>query len=86
MQKNSRCSVNEIGRIVIPAEIRKQLGLKADTPVEIFFKDGHVHIRKFQESCILCKSVQSLAQFKDVPVCRECLRQLSGRRMSASIG
>lgn len=86
MRKHSRCSINEIGRVVIPAKVRKQLGLKEDTPVEIFSKDGNVHIRKHQESCIFCRSINDLTLFRQHHVCRECIQQIGIRRLTTSIG
>lgn len=86
MRKHNRCSINEIGRIVIPARIRRQLDLKEDTPVEIFSVEGSIHIRKHQESCILCRSVAELAVFKDQPVCMGCIRQLTDKPTATAVG
>lgn len=84
MRKHNRCSINEIGRIVIPARIRRQLELKEDTPVEIFSQDGNVHIRKHQESCILCRSVIDLISFKEQLVCRQCIQQFTRSEITDS--
>ncbi len=86
MPKHSCCSINEIGRIVIPIKVRAQLGLIEDTPVEIFSKDGHIHIRKYQDSCILCKSTQELNRFRQHLVCRQCIQQFGTERLSVSVG
>lgn len=84
MRKHSRCSINEIGRVVIPAQIRRQLELKEDTPVEIFSKEGHIHIRKYQDSCVLCRSVTDLVTFKEQLLCRGCIHQLTDKPATTS--
>lgn len=86
MRKHSRCSINEIGRVVIPSKIRRQLGLKEDTPVEIFSKDGNIHIRKYQDSCIFCRTSNNLTLFREQHVCQECIQQFGSRRVTVSIG
>lgn len=85
MRKHNRCSINEIGRIVIPARIRRQLELKEDTPVEIFSQDGNVHIRKYQDSCIFCRSVVALVTVKEQLVCRNCIEEFTHSETTVSI-
>lgn len=46
---------DELGRIVIPKELRRTLDIQDGTPVEIFVEDDKIILRKFQSSkaCII---------------------------------
>ncbi|MEK7706289.1 MAG: AbrB/MazE/SpoVT family DNA-binding domain-containing protein, partial [Myxococcota bacterium] len=37
-------TIDAAGRLVIPKTIRDQAALRADSPVEVIFRDGHIEI------------------------------------------
>lgn len=73
MSKFELCPINKLGRVVIPARMRKKLGLKENTPVEIFFSDGAVHIQRHHAACIICQSIVDVTEFKGKPICTNCI-------------
>ena len=68
--------VDELGRIVLPAEIRKILDINPKDAVEFFMDDDRIVIQKYQPSCIFCSSSEGLITYQRKNVCRECLRKM----------
>ena len=68
--------VDELGRIVIPKEIRNKLEIEEKDPIEIYV-DGHsIVLKKFEENCIFCGSSKNLVKYKGKVVCGKCLDHL----------
>ena len=68
--------VDELGRIVIPKEIRGKLEINEKDPIEIYV-DGHsIVLKKYEENCIFCGSRKSLVKYKGKILCRKCLDSL----------
>ncbi|MBG9773541.1 AbrB/MazE/SpoVT family DNA-binding domain-containing protein [Brevibacillus laterosporus] len=66
--------IDELGRIVIPKEIRKTQGLTYGTPMELFVDEDQIILRKYEPGCVLCGSVSGLETHKSgKTVCRNCL-------------
>lgn len=68
--------IDELGRIVIPIELRRSLGLEIKDPVEIYMEGKHVVLRKYETSCIFCGGEKSLDRFKEKVVCKSCKENL----------
>jgi len=68
--------IDELGRIVLPAEMRKILGISEKDPVEISTKDDAIIIKKWGSECVFCGSPDDLKIFKDKSVCAKCLKNL----------
>lgn len=71
-------NVDELGRIVIPKEIRKKLEIAEKDPLEIFV-DGHsVVLKKIEENCVFCGSTKNLTKYKNKLICEKCFKELKG--------
>ena len=68
--------IDDLGRIVMPAEIRQTLGLKVRDAMEIFVDGERVILQKYQPSCIFCTNADNLVAFEDKRICPECLAKL----------
>ncbi len=68
--------VDELGRIVLPVEIRRTLDIAERDELEIFMEDDRIVLQKFEHSCIFCGSAKALISFQGKNVCTECLRKL----------
>lgn len=71
--------VDELGRIVIPMELRRTLDIQIRDPVEIFTEDGKIVLMKYEPDCTICGSGNDLVQFKGKNVCAGCRAQLGKR-------
>ena len=76
-----RCTDN-IGRLVIPKEVRKKLGILPGEPVLMTFKDNKVIVEKYQETCFLCgKSNGPYYVVHGKNVCDKCRDLLVGTNL-----
>ena len=69
--------VDELGRIVLPIETRKRLGLGPKDPVEIFVEKDRVILKKYEPTCIFCGNSDDIVMYKEKRVCKSCLEELS---------
>lgn len=69
--------LDELGRIVIPIEIRKSFGLTEKDPLEISVQDEVIMLSKPQAACVCCGRVGDLAEHRGRAVCRPCITELS---------
>lgn len=70
--------IDELGRVVIPRELRRTLDIKDNDPVEIFTEeDGNIVLRKYQPGCICCNRLDNLKQLPNgFGICADCLSQI----------
>ena len=69
-------NIDELGRLVIPTEIRDERGFVKNTPVEIFVEDDAVIVKKYVPVCRFCGSGENLTEYLDQNVCRGCIEKL----------
>ena len=69
--------VDELGRVVIPIELRNALEIAQKDPLEIFVEGSSIILKKYESSCVFCGSTKQLTNYKDKLVCGKCLKQLS---------
>ncbi|MDD2269270.1 MAG: AbrB/MazE/SpoVT family DNA-binding domain-containing protein [Eubacteriales bacterium] len=74
--------VDELGRIVVPMELRRSLNINEKDPVEIFAEGDKIIIRKFSPACIFCGSTENVSSFKDKLVCEECIASIKSTNTS----
>ena len=69
--------IDDLGRIVIPIEIRKRLGLGEKDPVEITVHGDTILLEKPHSVCVFCGSEHKLGEHRGRSVCRSCIRELA---------
>ena len=74
--------VDELGRVVIPIEIRNQFNISERDPIEIFIDGNAIVLRKFEPNCIFCGSSKRLITYNDKQVCDKCFNKLAELRKS----
>lgn len=68
--------VDELGRIVIPIELRRTLGIDIKDPIEIFVDEDFIMLKKYNPSCVLCGSMDGLKSFNGKNICKKCISEL----------
>lgn len=68
--------VDELGRVVIPKEIRSKLDIEEKDPLEIYVEGSSIILKKFQTNCIFCGSTNNLVSYKDKLICAKCIENL----------
>ena len=69
--------VDELGRIVLPSELRKNLDIKIKDSLEIYVNGDSVILKKYLPCCIFCKEAKDIQVYKEKNICPECLEQIS---------
>lgn len=64
--------IDELGRVVIPIEIRNQFGISEKDPVEIYVDGSSIVLKKYEPNCIFCGSSKKLIEFERKPICKKC--------------
>ena len=69
--------VDELGRIVLPIELRRTLDIAERDSLEIYVSDDYIVLKKFHPTCIFCGSTKGITAFKDKNICTACASQLA---------
>lgn len=67
--------IDELGRIVLPAELRRTLNIGERETMEIFVDGSSIVLKKYSPACIFCDSARDVVLFKGKNICTRCLRQ-----------
>ncbi|HBU13252.1 MAG TPA: AbrB family transcriptional regulator [Clostridiales bacterium] len=68
--------LDTLGRVVLPIELRRVLGLGPKDPVEIYVDGDYILLKKYQPSCIFCESMEDITTYKGKNVCASCIDML----------
>ena len=68
--------VDELGRIVLPIELRRTLGIEVRDPLEIYVDGESIMLKKYVPACILCGESGELVEYKGKKICRSCIEKL----------
>lgn len=69
--------MDELGRVVIPIEIRNQFNIVEKDPIEIFVDGSSIVLRKFEPNCIFCGNTKELLTYNDKLICESCSKKIS---------
>ena len=64
--------VDELGRVVIPVEIRNLFNISEKDPIDISVDDDRIILRKYEDSCIFCGKTENLVKYEGKLVCKNC--------------
>lgn len=64
---------DNLGRIVLPIELRRTLGIEEKDGLEIFVNGDQIILRKYEPACIFCGSADDITDFKGKNICEKCL-------------
>ena len=68
--------VDELGRVVLPVELRQLMGIERETRLEIRREGQTVVIKKLEDYCVFCGNTRKLTTYKAKKICAECLTLL----------
>ena len=68
--------VDELGRIVLPMEIRKTLDIKQKDAIEIFIDEDKIVLQKYQPACLFCGNMENIVYFNGKRVCHACIERM----------
>ncbi|MBI9010685.1 MAG: AbrB/MazE/SpoVT family DNA-binding domain-containing protein [Clostridiales bacterium] len=68
--------VDELGRVVIPIELRRTLNIDVKDALEIFTSEDTIILRRYNPLCYICGDSEGLITFKNKRVCSHCIKEL----------
>lgn len=68
--------VDELGRFVLPKEIRKSLDINTKDSLEIYTDEGRIILQKYLPACTFCGEADNIVLFGDKRICRGCIERL----------
>ena len=71
--------VDELGRIVLPIELRRTLNIAEKDSLEIYVDEDAIILRKYQPACIFCDNAKDIVNYKGKNICPECIKTLRER-------
>ena len=69
-------SVDNLGRVVLPMELRRTLGIEISDPLEVYTDEDKIILRKYTPGCTFCDNISDLTNFKGKRICPQCLATL----------
>ena len=69
--------VDELGRVVIPIELRNKFWIAEKDPIEIYVEGSNIVLKKFEPNCVFCGNSKNLTEYKDKLICDKCSKQIS---------
>jgi len=69
--------VDELGRIVIPIELRRTLGIEEKDALEIYVDQEKIILKKYEPACVFCGNAENVTNFRGKNVCRDCAAAMS---------
>lgn len=76
MESGIARKIDDLGRIVIPAETRRMFNIREGDQLLIAAEGGNIVIRKMTDTCTFCSSDENVGQFKGKGICSDCRNQL----------
>ena len=68
--------VDELGRIVLPIELRRTFNIDVRDAIEIYVDGNQIILKKYEPTCIFCGASSGLRDFKGKCVCSNCIQSL----------
>jgi len=69
--------VDELGRIVIPKEMRKELDIDQKDPIEISIEGQAITLKKYQNKCVFCGALKPAIRYNGKLICTKCIKEIN---------
>lgn len=71
--------IDNVGRFVLPIELRRTLGIDDKDSLEIFIEENTIILKKYEPACIFCGNARDVSSYKGKNVCPACAAALAER-------
>lgn len=68
--------VDELGRIVLPIELRRTLDIAERDALEIYVDEDRIILKKYLPACLFCGNAKDIKDYKGKNICPECLANI----------
>ena len=73
--------VDELGRIVLPKEMRTTFDIKERDPIEIFVDGDNIILKKYNPTCVFCGNSENIYIYSGKNICKNCLDDLKKKTL-----
>lgn len=67
--------VDELGRIVLPIELRRTFNIEVKDALEIYVDEATIILKKYEPECIFCADAKDITNYKGKNICQNCLNE-----------
>lgn len=71
--------IDELGRIVLPIELRRKMGIAEKDSLEIYVEGESIILKKYEPACIFCGNSKNIVTYMDKNVCSACAKELASK-------
>jgi AbrB family transcriptional regulator, transcriptional pleiotropic regulator of transition state genes len=71
--------VDELGRIVLPIELRRTLDVAEKDALEIFVDGSMIILKKYEPACLFCSNAKDVIIYKGKNICPDCMNELKNK-------
>ena len=68
--------VDELGRIVLPIELRRSMDIAERDAIEIYVDGASIILRKYEPTCIFCGDAKNVINYRGKNICPNCLKEM----------
>jgi transcriptional pleiotropic regulator of transition state genes len=68
--------IDDLGRIVIPKGLRKNMNINIKDPMEIYVEGDKIILKKYEPACVFCGSMEDTFEYEGRTVCKECIDKM----------
>ena len=68
--------VDELGRIVLPIELRRTMDIAEKDAIEIYVDGASIILRKYEPTCIFCGDAKNVINYRGKNICPNCLTEM----------
>ena len=69
--------VDELGRVVLPIELRRTLDIEVKDSLEIYVDGSQIILKKYEPACIFCGNAKDVVHIKGKNICKACIAEIS---------
>lgn len=71
--------VDELGRVVLPIELRRTLDIAEKDALEIYVEGNTIILKKYEPACLFCGNARDVIVYKGKSICPDCMRELKNK-------
>jgi len=68
--------MDDLGRVVIPIELRRTLDIAEKDPLEIYVDGNKIILKKYEPACIFCGDAKNVISYKGRNICGACIKAM----------
>ena len=68
--------IDELGRVVLPIELRRTMDIAEKDAIEIYVDGASIILRKYEPTCIFCGDAKNVINYRGKNICPNCLKEM----------